>query len=57
MDKKQIDVPEIKEFLKLSRTYIRQLKIMMKSNMSEEHRKIVETATQKVYKENKKYIE
>lgn len=57
MDKKQIDVPEIQEFLKLSRTYIRQLKIMMKSNMSEEHRKIVETATQKVYKENKKYIE
>lgn len=51
------DLPDILDFLNLSRTIIRQMKILKKTNMTEEHKQLTANAAVSVAQEALNYAE
>ncbi len=50
-DRKECEVPDVAEFLKLSRSLVRQADLIKDMDISKEHRKIIKKASDKVTKE------
>ena len=55
-DAKKCELVDIQHFLNLSRTMIRQMKLIKNSEITEEHYKITKAAAEKVAKEIEKFI-
>lgn len=51
------DLPDILDFLNLSRTIIRQMNLLKKTNMSEEHKQLTANAAVSVAQEALEYAE
>lgn len=57
MTKKQVDFPDIQEFLKITRNYVRQLKIIKKNEVEDEYtNEVINNSIKAVIKESQKYI-
>ncbi|WP_027633413.1 hypothetical protein [Clostridium hydrogeniformans] len=54
---KDIDLPDIQEFLKLSRTFIRQLGLLKNNDIPEEYKDIISNSIDLVYGEIAEYYE
>lgn len=55
MKDKEVDLPELQEFLKLSRMYVRQLSILKNNNITEKYKKILDAAVELVENSIHKY--
>lgn len=57
MTKKQVDFPDVQEFLKITRNYVRQLKIIKKNEVEDEYtNEVINNSIKTVIKESQKYI-
>lgn len=57
MIKNQVDFPEIQEFLRITRNYVRQLKIIKKNKVGNDYiKEVINNSIKAVIKESQKYI-
>ncbi len=57
MANKQVDFPDIQEFLKITRNYVRQLKIVKKNRVKDEYtQQVINNSIKAVIQESQKYI-
>lgn len=57
MANKQVDFPDIQEFLKITRNYVRQLKIVKKNRVKDEYtQQVINNSIKTVIQESQKYI-
>ncbi|MGN9163448.1 hypothetical protein [Clostridium sulfidigenes] len=57
MTNKQVDFPDIQEFLKITRNYVRQLKIVKKNRVKDEYtQQVINNSIKAVIQESQKYI-
>ncbi len=56
MANKQVDFPDIQEFLKITRNYVRQLKIVKKNRVKDEYtQQVINNSIKAVIQESQKY--
>jgi len=57
MTNKQVDFPDIQEFLKITRNYVRQLKIVKKNRIKDDYtQQVINNSIKAVIQESQKYI-